>query len=208
LAHPTDDQLTALTSADLTSRDRSCANHGDCEAAAAASGVKLPRPWVESGSQRRQFVRRGNAGRGLNRGHRQGGPSPAAHVRIAPRPRRAGPPSRDRTLVRSRRVWLPRGPGRPPSTVARGQPHRRSDPPTILTPPAFYQASVVKGAAGRGNNSSSYGAIEVNRPNRAARRRRGKSDPVDAELAVRGAFRGSRRGPKVLLGPIRLGWGG
>ena len=51
--------------------------------------------------------------------------------------------------------------------------------------------------------TSSYGAgftkalitagmrvIEVNRPNRAARRRRGKSDPVDAELAARAVLSG------------------
>jgi transposase len=35
-----------------------------------------------------------------------------------------------------------------------------------------------------------YQVVEVNRPNRQARRRRGKSDPMDAEAAARAALAG------------------
>jgi len=44
---------------------------------------------------------------------------------------------------------------------------------------------------------------EVNRPNRQARRRRGKSDPADAEAAARAALNGDASGlPKAADGPV------
>lgn len=45
--------------------------------------------------------------------------------------------------------------------------------------------------------------FEVNRPNRAARRRRGKSDPVDAENAARAVLSGDATAtPKTRTGPV------
>jgi transposase len=45
--------------------------------------------------------------------------------------------------------------------------------------------------------------VEVNRPNRQARRRRGKSDATDAEAAARAALNGEARGvPKAGTGPV------
>lgn len=48
-------------------------------------------------------------------------------------------------------------------------------------------------------------AVEVNRPDRATRRRLGKSDPIDAEMAARSALSGVSTGtPKAADGPIEM----
>ena len=48
--------------------------------------------------------------------------------------------------------------------------------------------------------------IEVNRPNRQNRRRRGKSDPVDAEAAARAVLNGQATViPKAGTGPVEAG---
>jgi len=39
------------------------------------------------------------------------------------------------------------------------------------------------------------GVVEVNRPNRAVRRGRGKSDPIDAEQAARAVLAGTATAP-------------
>lgn len=45
--------------------------------------------------------------------------------------------------------------------------------------------------------------VEVDRPDRRLRRRRGKSDPVDAEAAARAALNGEAKGtPKARTGPV------
>jgi len=47
--------------------------------------------------------------------------------------------------------------------------------------------------------------VEVNRPNRQARRRHGKSDPADAEAAARAALAGDAVGvPKAQNGPVEI----
>ena len=46
--------------------------------------------------------------------------------------------------------------------------------------------------------------LEVNRPNRQARRRRGKSDPVDAEAAARAALAGEATTPKTACGTVEM----
>jgi transposase len=47
--------------------------------------------------------------------------------------------------------------------------------------------------------------VEVDRPNRQLRRRRGKSDPVDAEAAARAALNGEASGaPKTRCGPVEM----
>lgn len=48
-------------------------------------------------------------------------------------------------------------------------------------------------------------AVEVNRPDRATRRRLGKSDPIDAEMAARSALSGVSTGtPKAADGPVEM----
>jgi transposase len=50
-----------------------------------------------------------------------------------------------------------------------------------------------------------YQVVEVNRPNRQARRRRGKSDPVDAEAAARAALAGeATTTPKAANGTVEM----
>jgi transposase len=46
--------------------------------------------------------------------------------------------------------------------------------------------------------------VEVNRPNRQARRRRGKSDPVDAEAAARAVLAGQATTPKTANGTVEM----
>jgi transposase len=46
--------------------------------------------------------------------------------------------------------------------------------------------------------------VEVNRPDRATRRRRGKSDPVDAEAAARAVLAGATLTPKTGDGPAEI----
>jgi transposase len=46
--------------------------------------------------------------------------------------------------------------------------------------------------------------LEVNRPNRQARRRRGKSDPVDAEAAARAVLAGEATTPKTANGTVAM----
>lgn len=51
--------------------------------------------------------------------------------------------------------------------------------------------------------AAGYRVVEVDRPNRATRRRHGKSDPVDAEAAARAVQAGTATGtPKTRTGPI------
>lgn len=60
-----------------------------------------------------------------------------------------------------------------------------------------YGAGLARYLAGAG-----AGVIEVDRPGRRARRRRGKSDPVDAEAAARAVLAGTAAGtPKTRSGP-------
>ena len=50
-----------------------------------------------------------------------------------------------------------------------------------------------------------YQVVEVNRPNRQARRRRGKSDPVDAEAAPRAVLAGEATTlPKAANGTVEM----
>ena len=49
-----------------------------------------------------------------------------------------------------------------------------------------------------------YQVVEVNRPNRQARRRRGKSDPVDAESAARAALGGEATTPKAANDTVEM----
>lgn len=61
-----------------------------------------------------------------------------------------------------------------------------------------YGAGLARYLAGQGIT-----VVEVNRPNRQARRRRGKSDPADAEAAARAALNGEASGtPKAGDGPV------
>jgi transposase len=51
--------------------------------------------------------------------------------------------------------------------------------------------------------ASGYRVVEIDRPNRKTRRRRGKSDPIDAEAAARAVQAGTATGtPKTRTGPI------
>ena len=56
-----------------------------------------------------------------------------------------------------------------------------------------YAAGLARWLQGRG-----YQVVEVNRPNRQTRRRRGKSDPIDAEAAARATLAGDQGSVKVL----------
>jgi len=63
-----------------------------------------------------------------------------------------------------------------------------------------YAAGLARWLAGRGHQ-----VVEVNRPNRQARRRRGKSDPVDAEAAARAALAGDAvTTPKAANGTVEM----
>jgi transposase len=61
----------------------------------------------------------------------------------------------------------------------------------------------IRGRAGRYLTGQRVTVVEVNRPSRQARRRRGKSDATDAEAAARAALNGEARGvPKAGTGPV------
>jgi hypothetical protein len=63
-----------------------------------------------------------------------------------------------------------------------------------------YAAGLARWLAGRGHR-----VVEVNRPNRQARRRRGKSDPVDAEAAARAVLsQAAQRTPKSRDGKVEM----
>jgi transposase len=49
-----------------------------------------------------------------------------------------------------------------------------------------------------------YQVVEVTRPNRQLRRRRGKSDPVDAEAAARAVLAGEATAPKAADGAVEM----
>jgi transposase len=101
---------------------------------------------------------------------------------------------------------------------------RRLGTHTIPTTPAGY-AALVAWAGSFGTlerigleGTGSYGAglarwlrergltvVEVERPNRQTRRRRGKSDPIDAEAAARAVLAGTATGqPKAGDGPVEM----
>jgi transposase len=108
--------------------------------------------------------------------------------------------------------------------VALDQLGRRLGTHTIPTSPAGY-AELVAWAGAFGTlerigleGTGSYGAglarwlrargfpvLEVERPNRQTRRRRGKSDPIDAEAAARAVLAGTATGrPKAGDGPVEM----
>jgi transposase len=63
-----------------------------------------------------------------------------------------------------------------------------------------YAAGLTRWLGGRGHQ-----VVEVNRPNRQTRRRRGKSDPVDAEAAARSALAGDDvTTPKAANGTVEM----
>jgi hypothetical protein len=63
-----------------------------------------------------------------------------------------------------------------------------------------YAAGLARWLTGRG-----WQVVEVNRPNRHKRRRRGKSDPVDAEAAARAALAGDdTTTPKAATGAVEM----
>jgi transposase len=63
-----------------------------------------------------------------------------------------------------------------------------------------YAAGLARWLTGRG-----WQVVEINRPNRHKRRRRGKSDPVDAEAAARAALAGDdTTTPKAATGAVEM----
>ena len=107
---------------------------------------------------------------------------------------------------------------------ARDQLGRRVGTTLIPTTPAGYQqlldwarslgevaAFGIEGtgcygaALARYLRAEGYRVIEVNRPDRAARRRKGKSDPVDADAAARAVQAGDQTGlPKAGTGTVEM----